>query len=484
MIVGTMSLLVCIGILVFVVFAEANGGQEMHLIMFDESNSDEYTVCNDGTRGGYYFAKASDPAQTNVWVVHLPGGGQCYDEQSCDTRSRDLMSSNHFESTVHVGGFLDKTPDKTPLWGANKAYLAYCSSDGYMGDVGASDATWGYHFRGQRLVSALFQALINDHNFNNATKVYLTGTSAGARGMMTQIDKLVSTKVPTSATVVGLLDSPYYLDIQPYSEDSKGFQHQEQQKYALYNTLRVISDDCAAAYPDTSEQWKCQFGQYRMPFVKTPYFVIASQYDSYQLEELTQSEPKEYSPETFRYTESFAQLDRTSMRSLSTTVVDPSGLRSGDGDSGDSAVREEKYPVEDVPVKRSFRQQTPRPGHSTPLAPLIAMQSTSGGQQLRQRPVGDCSTTKTADIAVEEIRAFTSPVAYSGGYGYFTWACYNHAVANTELFYRASTSEGVSQKEAFEAYLARIPEDVSVPSWAMSWTDDCVAFSCGQHCKG
>jgi len=88
---------------------------------------------------GYYYSKASSPDQANTFVINFPGGGQCYDKQTCTTRSKDLSSSVGASSTIEVGGLLDSDPSATPLWGANKAYLLYCSSDGYMGNVGASE---------------------------------------------------------------------------------------------------------------------------------------------------------------------------------------------------------------------------------------------------------------------------------------------------------------------------------------------------------
>ena len=77
-------------------------------------------------------------------MIHLPGGGQCYDEESCQARwefKRASMSSSQFTPTKAKKGFLDSALRKTPFYGAHKAMLGYCSSDGYMGDVGASAAT-------------------------------------------------------------------------------------------------------------------------------------------------------------------------------------------------------------------------------------------------------------------------------------------------------------------------------------------------------
>ena len=111
--------------------------------------------------------------------------------------------------------------------------------------------------------------------------------------------------------MVGFLDSPYYIDITPYTTSYKGFQHEEEQKYKYMNTRSIISDECAARYPSSppaattdaidnnngnvnnndrinsdpahndkpfvNEQWKCQFGQYRLPFVQTSFFMVTSQ---------------------------------------------------------------------------------------------------------------------------------------------------------------------------------------------------------------
>ena len=45
----------------------------MQLIMFADEEKEPTAVCNDGSRGGYYFSSASDPNQADVFVVYLPG---------------------------------------------------------------------------------------------------------------------------------------------------------------------------------------------------------------------------------------------------------------------------------------------------------------------------------------------------------------------------------------------------------------------------
>ena len=53
--------------------------------------------------------------------------------------------------------------DGSSQWGnANRVYVKYCSSDLWSGDVGASAATFGYAFRGARIVAAVVNELMEN----------------------------------------------------------------------------------------------------------------------------------------------------------------------------------------------------------------------------------------------------------------------------------------------------------------------------------
>ena len=216
-------------------------------------------LCNDGTKGGYYYAPSTVADAADTYVIHLPGGGQCYDEESCQARwevKRSSMSSSQLTPTKAKKGFMDSALRKTPFYGAHKAMLGYCSSDGYMGDVGASAATWGWHFRGQRLVFGFVKRLVEAHGLSSSSTIVFSGGSAGARGVMVLIDLLVRDHFPPGAKVVGFLDSPYYIDVAPYNPLYPGFAYEEQMKYLHMNTRALVPDDCAARY--AGEEWKCQ----------------------------------------------------------------------------------------------------------------------------------------------------------------------------------------------------------------------------------
>lgn len=282
-------------------------------------------ICNDGTSGGYYFSESTSYSLNNTYLIYLRGGGQCYDEVSCSQRwieSPSLMSSKFFTESIELSGIFDSNPAISPsFWGSKKFALAYCSSDGYIGDIGATNATFGLHFRGQRLVFEFIRYLIRFHGMNSQSKIFFAGGSAGARGVMALMDLLVAEHLPVGARVVAFLDSPYYIDITPYSASFVGFAYQEQQKYRLMNTGAALSRECLLQYPG-EEGWKCQFGEYRMPFLQTPYFLIASQDDSYQIYYNTgNTSPPYQSSDMETYSSSFAARTQELVIELSNQVA-------------------------------------------------------------------------------------------------------------------------------------------------------------------
>eukprot|EP00971_Amphidinium_carterae_P099110 1959720-Amphidinium_carterae.1 len=82
--------------------------------------------------------------------------------------------------------------------------------------------------------------------------------------------------------VVGFLDSPLWLDMPPLQ--SSGFPGFNETCMGVYSYANVTSvpAECLLAYK--GEEWKCIMGQYRMALVKTPYMLVAAQFDRYQLD--------------------------------------------------------------------------------------------------------------------------------------------------------------------------------------------------------
>lgn len=300
------------------------GEATFHLKWID-SKIDPFAVCNDGSPTAFHFAPAIDPAYQNTFLIYLPGGGQCFDYESCTTRWKNsgntYMSSKSYTNVTLRGGIFDTNPANSPFWGANKVILGYCTSDGYMGDVVASDQTWGWHFRGARTVITLVKDLVKNYGLSDKSTIIMSGGSAGARGTMTLLDLLVRDYFPKGSRVVGFLDSPYYLDVAPYSANFLGFPYQEQSKYQYFNTTNVFYDACLTEYGSSeADLWKCQFGQYRVPLINTPFLMVASQFDSYQLSNNMQTSPPYKSQEETNYAVEFGQKTKSLVKGLSTST--------------------------------------------------------------------------------------------------------------------------------------------------------------------
>ena len=238
----------------------------------------------------------------------------CWSVTSCAQRfsaSPFEMSSAKWPHNATLGGIFSAPLDaKLNPWAhANKVYVGYCSSDGaqhstapilapaprnfispppppppppgWVGNLGASAATGGFAFRGQAIIEATLQDLAANHGLNGSSQVLFGGCSAGGRGAMFTLD-YVAAMLPLGASVKGLLDSPLWLDLEPLDTFEVSLQDQTAGVFALVNPGARIPPACAAAYPG-AEGWKCLYGQFRLPFMQTPYFINANGFDSFQM---------------------------------------------------------------------------------------------------------------------------------------------------------------------------------------------------------
>jgi len=251
-------------------------------------------VCLDGSHAGYYW-KPAEPgsAGTNTWLVYLESGEWCWDAASCASHCAerpDLCTSRLRNDKLELQGIFSNSSDQRDesLRFANKLFLSYCSCDAHMGNA----AAFGLEFRGARVLRAVLADLVKLHGLGQGgaktdrDMLLFGGGSAGARGAMVHLDfvpDMLGSSVADRVEVLGFLDSPYWLDLRPLppvlDRLSDSLANQTEQVHKL--NASHLDDNCVAAYPN--EQWKCMMGEYRMPFVKTPYLMVAALHDGYQL---------------------------------------------------------------------------------------------------------------------------------------------------------------------------------------------------------
>ncbi|KAH8063407.1 pectin acetylesterase [Aureococcus anophagefferens] len=162
-------------------------------------DGDPRAVCNDGTPALYYYAPASRGGA--AWVVHLQGGGACVSADECAANEAAYAAKGqtwHFSSKAskeHLGaapGTILSDGESALLGDAHAVYVWYCSSDAWVGDRGASDATGGRHFRGSRILtpSSTTSSGTAGLGAGAETLVVFSGSSAGGRGVVQHADRL------------------------------------------------------------------------------------------------------------------------------------------------------------------------------------------------------------------------------------------------------------------------------------------------------
>ena len=218
-------------------------------------------------------------------MIHHEGGGWCYDETSCKKRSPAQRSSKTYTDTLDVEGLYDSLEPRFAA--ANFVYVRYCSSDAYAGDTTAS---WGgFEFRGAEIARAVVADVLTAQGLGAAptAQVMYGGCSAGARGSLFNGDKafaqLSSALGGRLARFGVLFDSGFWVDVDPFDDTLMSLRDISRAAVAMANMGPQASPECAAAHAG-DELWKCFFGQYALPFLKSSFFAHAFLYDLYQLE--------------------------------------------------------------------------------------------------------------------------------------------------------------------------------------------------------
>ena len=135
--------------------------------------------------------------------------------------------------------------------------------------MGASPATFGYSFRGARIVAATITDLLENKGMGAQPNAQLLfgGCSAGAIGAMNNMDA-VAAQLPPNVAVKGFLDAAALLNIQPtgweWSSQLETLQSLVAKVAANINP--VFPPYCASNFP--GEEWKCLIGQVRAHVVR------------------------------------------------------------------------------------------------------------------------------------------------------------------------------------------------------------------------
>lgn len=276
---------------------------------------DDGAVCNDGSPAGYYIDHSTNSDYQGVFLLYLEGGMWCYNNETCTYRyatAPTFMSSAYWPWTLELGGVFDTNPAKSPFAYANKVYAAYCSSDAWVGNTDdKSDATFGFYFRGQRILRAIIGALVQIHQLGQRAghRLLLAGCSAGGRGALFNLDYVAGILAEFDAAfpvqVQGLFDSPLWMDLKPLYPNVVPLLNQTQMAFSFMNATGRLGEACGEYY--FSDPYRCLFGQFRLPFVETPYLLNMAQFDKFQLPYDLGSSMPPYAGPALTYADTFQE---------------------------------------------------------------------------------------------------------------------------------------------------------------------------------
>ena len=157
----------------------------MHRIAISDASS-RLAVCNDGSDAVYYLKKTG----SSKWIVFLESGGGCFNFDSCLARKTSepyLFGSDLYPKTITGEDILSSSENDNLFVKYNKVLIPYCSSDLWLGNTTLSlqdgkRVPFNVTFRGLQIFRAVIEDL-GKQGLENATELWLTGSSAGGIGI-------------------------------------------------------------------------------------------------------------------------------------------------------------------------------------------------------------------------------------------------------------------------------------------------------------
>ena len=230
----------------------------------------------------------------------LEGGGWCagIDEPvsgliDCYQRAlnEDVGSSKTWQPYMNVGEYMSDDPTENPLasnW--NLVYVKYCDGASFAGN-NATTVTYNnltLHFRGRRILDAVFEKIKGEYNFNTdttTTDVLLSGCSAGGLATYIHSQRIYDTYINKRNTRFMVMpDAGYFFEYQGTNKFITGMQW----VYQYQNVTNSLNEECIKYYSSfkNNSEWQCMFAQNIAPFILLPFpglFALQSQYDSFQI---------------------------------------------------------------------------------------------------------------------------------------------------------------------------------------------------------
>jgi hypothetical protein len=265
----------------------------------------------DGSPAGFYLRYGTGANKTK-FVLFFEGGGWAVSESDALARSKTALGSSTFlqgnTSAWEWEGLLTSDCARNPDWCTwSSVYFPYLDGASFSGNAALPLVVNGtsLYFRGHVNLDAALTALLSPlpapsvpgPSLANATEVIVSGGSAGGLAALLHVD-FIAARVADAAAAAATTTGPprvtavtncgFFLDGADVWGTSLWGASIFPQIAAMQNVTGSANNtnaNCWAAMP-AAERWRCFLAPFVYPFVRTPSFVVNSQYDSFQLQYL------------------------------------------------------------------------------------------------------------------------------------------------------------------------------------------------------
>merc|ERR1712166_668007 len=142
--------------------------------------------------------------------------------------------------------------------------------------------------RGRNNFDGLVSYLQTDLGMGDATEVILSGGSAGGLAVFYNLDHL-ATLLPEGVRLTGFPDAGFFLDAQNVQGEYL-YRSYFQSADPVWNVTGSGGTNLKCLAAHTDEKWKCLMAPYIAPHIETPFFVMNSAYDAWQMRHVLQTQ--------------------------------------------------------------------------------------------------------------------------------------------------------------------------------------------------
>lgn len=249
-------------------------------------NYDPEAKCIDGSPGLLYVHEGGD---TRNILIFMEGGGLCGEEtlaktlESCYQRSKTLLGSSKYWPDQFAGeGYLSSDPSISKFANWTKFILGYCDGALHQGyaptPIRYKDAE--LYFRGAAITRSHFDWINLRYGLKSASRVVLTGGSAGGIGVHLWNNYLRG-YLNNPESLLAIDDSGVFMNAKTTLGDAKI-------EKMVSNIYKVANVNEATPFTECNqlnkgEEWKCIFMEYGAAAIKGKFMVVNSEYDAWAI---------------------------------------------------------------------------------------------------------------------------------------------------------------------------------------------------------